>query len=203
MQMKLIRQNLSVFILLFGVLACATKPVRQGIQLSQHINYVLSSPPAELIGTVHTHIVQANFNGKSQRFIAQVEYQYEQISLAGVSTSGVPLFDFVWRKGDELTINQYVPLPGLDINYVIADMQWVNWPIENLIAATSGDGLSITQTDLPADLVKENPQNNWLRVVKHHKDNILTVKKISNQYFLSHQLRDYSITITNISKEVK
>ena len=161
------------------------------IILAKNVNFSLSSPPVALVGTSQSHLVEINFNGQQQRFIAQVEYETGQISCAAISVSGYPLFDFIWHETKGVTINEYVPLPEINVLNIIADMQWINWPIAQLKAEVSGDKVSVNQ--------HLQDENNWLRIVEQNNKIILTVKKAFNKYHLEHQVKKYSLDITDLT----
>lgn len=183
-----------------ALVSCAVKTSSNVISISPHITYTITAPPDALVSTTHTHLIEASFDGKQQRFIAQIEFKSQQISLAGMSVTGVPLFDFTWQNGQVVDSNQYVPLPGLDLHYLIADMQWIIWPIESLIASTDGEHISVTQSNL-ASTQEDGLDNDWIRMVKYKNKNVLNIRKMANQYTLQHTLRNYEIKITDVSKD--
>ena len=164
------------------------------IEISPGITYQLTSPPSELISESYNQLVEIWYSGKNKRFIAQLEYQEHKIALAAVSVSGMPLFDFIWQVGQPLKINQYIPLPALDIHYIIADMQWIHWPIERLKASLQGQHVMVEEH-------REVNSDNWQRVISQGKNIIYRVSKTKNIYQLEHTKRDYRIKITNLDME--
>ena len=116
------------------------------------INYTLTLPPDHLVGTVTTQLIEANFANKNQQFIAQIEYSKDQIAIVGVSTTGIPLFEVVWRNDAPILLNKYVPLPELKVEFIIADIQWTHWSMEQLKSSVVGDNISIVEKDFPETL---------------------------------------------------
>jgi len=182
-------------LLLFTWLSgCVSVPSSNIIKITPEIDFRLTPPPKYLISTSFSQLVEMDYAGKKQRFIAQVEFRAQEIVLAAVSASGVPLFDFIWHVGQPLLINQYVPLPGLDINYIIADMQWICWPIEYLQASLQGDDVAVKEH-------RQENSENWQRVLTQGENIIYTITKENNIYQLEHKQRNYRIKITNLNAE--
>jgi len=180
--------------LLLGLSACISIPSTDLIEISPDITFKLTAPPTALINTSYNQLVEITYSGQSKRFIAQLEYSSQQIALAAVSVSGMPLFDFVWQVGKPLKINQYVPLPGIDINYIVADMQWIHWPMERLKASLQGDHVMVEE-------FREISSDNWHRMISQGESIIYKVSKIKNIYHLEHMKRNYLIKITNLDLE--
>lgn len=191
---KLMLPALLVVLVVLGLGGCSTTgkggTSANLVPLAEHVNFMLTAPPETLIGKQQSHLIAATFAGKVRRFIAQVEYSDRQISLAAVSVTGLPLFDFIWHRDKPLKLNQYLPLPGLDIKYMIADMQWINWPLVRLKSSLNAAGISVTQT--------QQGQQNWRRSVSQNGKLILQIEKTGNDYLLEHELRQYSIKITDL-----
>jgi len=183
-----------VFVLTFMLClsACVSVPNEQNVKLSAGVLFKLSSPPADLISKVQTHLIEVQFNDEVNSLIAQVEYAQNQITIAAMSVSGVPLFDFIWHQDQSNEITQYVPLPGIDLNYIIADLQWVNWPLKQLKQSIISDDAIVEQTNLL--------KSDWQRKLMYQDKLIMQIDKKGNQYFLHHKLRDYQIIITDLSE---
>jgi hypothetical protein len=182
---------ISFFIFLLS--ACVSVPTQRHVQLSDNVRFTLSSPPAELIGVIHTHLIDVQFNNETKSLIAQVEYAKNKISIAAMSVSGVPLFDLIWFDNKTSEITQYVPLPGVDLNYIVADLQWVNWPLKQLKASLVSDAAFVMHTAVL--------KSDWQRKLMYQDILIMHIEKKSKQYFLHHKLRDYQITITDLSED--
>ena len=173
---------------------CISMPKSHLVTMAPGVTLQLTAPPAALQMQTKTQLIEAQFDGKTQSLLAQVEFTETEIKLVAMTPSGIPLFDVLWSVTDEAVIHQYVPVPGLDISYVIADLQWVNWPLAQLQSATNGS-------------FKEKFSNNtgqtatdWTRTLTLNGQVVLTVEKFDNRYILKHLLRDYQITITELSK---
>ncbi|SFC30267.1 DUF3261 domain-containing protein [Pseudoalteromonas denitrificans] len=182
---------ISVFLFLLS--ACVSVPTQRQVLLSNNVSFSLSSPPTELIGVVHTHLIEVQFNNETKSLIAQVEYAKNKISIAAMSVSGVPLFDLVWFANKTSEITQYVPLPGVDLNYIVADLQWVNWPLKQLKSSLISDAAFVIQTAVL--------NSDWQRNLMYQDKLIMQIEKKNKQYFLQHKLRDYQITITDLSED--
>ncbi|WP_232784224.1 DUF3261 domain-containing protein [Moritella sp. Urea-trap-13] len=173
---------------------CISMPQSHLVTMAPNVTLQLTAPPQALQMQAKTQLIEAEFNGERQSLLAQVEFTDTQIKLVAMTPSGIPLFDVLWSVEDDAIINQYVPVPGLDISYVIADLQWVNWPFSQLQLATNGsfteefnNNVGQTTTD-------------WTRTLSQDGQVILTVEKFDNRYILKHLLRDYQITITELTK---
>ncbi|EDM68720.1 putative orphan protein [Moritella sp. PE36] len=173
---------------------CISMPQSHLVTMAPGVTLQLTAPPAALQMQAKTQLIEADFDGEIHSLLAQVEFTETQIKLVAMTPSGIPLFDVLWSVNDEAVINQYVPVPGLDISYVIADLQWVNWPFAQLQSATNGlfkqefrHSSGQTATD-------------WTRTLTQNGQVILTVEKFDNRYILKHLLRDYQITITELTK---
>ncbi|GIC76892.1 hypothetical protein FMO001_16190 [Moritella sp. F1] len=164
------------------------------VTMAPNVTLQLTAPPKALQMQGKTQLIEAEFDGDTQSLLAQVEFTETQIKLVAMTPSGIPLFDVLWSVEDDAVINQYVPVPGLDISYVIADLQWVNWPFSQLQLATNG-----TFTQAFNHHVGQG-RADWTRTLSQDGQVILTVDKFDNRYILKHLLRDYQITITELSR---
>ncbi len=187
-------------IMLVGIIlnGCTTTTVvapDYTVTLSEQVNYTLTVPPKTLVGKHYTHFVEINFADKQKSFIAQVEYFVGKITVVAMSPSGIPLFDFQWHIDKPAIINQYVTLPDFDLNYIIADMQWINWPIESLVNAVVGEQVDV--------LEKATTSGNWSRSVIANGKLILKVDKSGPHFHLSYIQRKYTIDITDLTQEDK
>jgi hypothetical protein len=166
------------------------------------INYTLTLPPDHLVGTVTTQLIEANFADKNQQFIAQIEYSKDQIAIVGVSTTGIPLFEVVWRNDAPIILNKYVPLPELKVEFIIADIQWTHWSMEQLKSSVVGDNISIVEKDFPETLDDTGLILRQRQLLQNNQV-ILEVNKFENYFQLEHKLRNYSIKITPLNKDKK
>jgi hypothetical protein len=167
---------------------CISMPKSQLVTMAPGVTLQLTAPPVALQMQSQTQLLEATFNGKTESLLAQVEYTATEIKLAAMTPSGIPLFEVLWSVDAPAVIQQYVPVPNLDISYVIADLQWVSWPLSQLQDATTG---TLTQLD---------SGRNWTRTLVQGEQVILTVEKFDNRYVLKHLLRDYQITITELNR---
>ena len=173
---------------------CISMPQSHLVTMAPGVTLKLTAPPEALQMQAKTQLIEAEFNGETQSLLAQVEFTESQIKLVAMTPSGIPLFDVLWSVNDEAVINQYVPVPGLDISYVIADLQWVNWPLAQLQSATNGSFREKFSNN------EGQTSTDWTRTLTQDGQVILTVEKFDNRYILKHLLRDYQITITELSK---
>ncbi|SGY88004.1 Putative orphan protein [Moritella viscosa] len=183
--------------MLFTVLlltGCISMSQSHLVTMAPNVTLQLTAPPEVLQMQAKTQLIEAQFNGETQSLLAQVEFTETQIKLVAMTPSGIPLFDVLWSVNDEAVINQYVPVPGLDISYVIADLQWVNWPLAQLQSATNGSFREEFSNH------EGQTSTDWTRILTQNGLVILTVEKFDNRYILKHLLRDYQITITELSK---
>jgi len=173
---------------------CISMPQSHLVTMAPSVTLQLTAPPAALQMQAKTQLIEAEFDGEVHSLLAQVEFTETQIKLVAMTPSGIPLFDVLWSVTEDAVINQYVPVPGLDISYVIADLQWVNWPLAQLQSATTG-----SFTEEFSNNVGQTATD-WTRTLTQDGQVILTVEKFDNRYILKHLLRDYQITITELTK---
>jgi len=166
------------------------------------VMYTLTLPPAKLIGVASTQLISVNFAGKQQQFIAQVEYSEDQIALVGISTTGLPLFDVIWRSDAPIILNEYIPLPDLDIEYIIADIQWTHWPLKQLEQSVVGDNIRIVEQKFPNNDAAPKVVL-WQRRLLQNEQVILEVNNFGEYFTLEHKLRNYTIKITPLNKDNK
>lgn len=193
MTLSAVRTSMLALVMLV-LTGCISMPQSHLVTMAPNVTLQLTAPPKALQMQAKTQLIEAEFNGDRQSLLAQVEFTETQIKLVAMTPSGIPLFDVLWSVEDDAVINQYVPVPGLDISYVIADLQWVNWPFAQLQLATNG---SFTQEF--NNNVGQTPTD-WTRTLSQDGKVILTVEQFDNRYILKHLLRDYQITITELTK---
>ncbi|GIC81078.1 DUF3261 domain-containing protein [Moritella sp. F3] len=192
-RLSAVRSSMLVLTMLV-LTGCISMPQSHLVTMAPNVTLQLTAPPKALQMQGKTQLIEAEFDGDTQSLLAQVEFTETQIKLVAMTPSGIPLFDVLWSVEDDAVINQYVPVPGLDISYVIADLQWVNWPFSQLQLATNG-----TFTQAFNHHVGQG-RADWTRTLSQDGQVILTVDKFDNRYILKHLLRDYQITITELSR---
>jgi len=191
------------FVLLIASLqltGCISLPQSHLVTMAPNVTLQLTAPPKTLQMQAKTQLIEAQFNGETQSLLAQVEFTESQIKLVAMTPSGIPLFDVLWSVNEDAVINQYVPVPGLDISYVIADLQWVNWPLAQLQSATNGTLTEMAKAMTEKTMTEKSNSADWTRTLTQDEQVILTIEKFDNRYILKHLLRDYQITITELSK---
>jgi hypothetical protein len=186
--LKKMRRAILFCVSLLLLSGCISMPKSHLVTMAPGVTLQLTAPPVALQMQSQTQLLEATFNGKTESLLAQVEYTATEIKLVAMTPSGIPLFEVLWSVDAPAVIQQYVPVPNLDISYVIADLQWVSWPLSQLQDATTG---TLTQLD---------SGSNWTRTLVQGEQVILTVEKFDNRYVLKHLLRDYQITITELNR---
>lgn len=186
---------LSVFLLVL-LTGCATTKKVNAVKLAPSLSYTLSPPPVTHISKTESHLVEIAFNNQHKRFIAQIEYGQNTIAMAAVSVEGIALFDFVWSLDGQVETNKYLPLPNIDIQNIIADIQLCHWPITQIVSSLAGKNVEITQQD-----DTQEPSILWRRTIKQDNQIIVKIDKTENGYQLAHTLRNYHIKLTKISQE--
>jgi hypothetical protein len=176
--------------------SCAMTSGSKSVFLAENLALMLTAPPAEKIATVDSHLVEITSKGKKHQFIAQVEYHANEIAMAAISPSGLPLFDFTWFSDKTTEVNQYVPLPNIDIRFIIADIQLCNWPLSVLRTAIIGSNVSIKQ-----HLAIETKNVIWQRAIMQNNQVIIKINKFENGYELENLIRGYQIRLTNLERD--
>lgn len=176
------------------VTACVSVPENNVINFSDNVTFSLMPPSLEMINTTSSHLIEISYLNDKHRFIAQVEYASDEIVLAAISAEGVPLFDFIWRNGGVINMNQYVPLPNIDIGYVIADMQLCHWALAQIKKSLKGQHVEIKQIPLDRPGL-------WKRSVYDQGKLMIEVVKTTNGYSLKNMIKNYHISLTDLHKE--
>lgn len=186
-----------IFVCLTWLLtSCAITSDSKSVFLAENLALMLTAPPAEKIATVDSHLVEITSKGKMHQFIAQVEYHANEIAMAAISPSGLPLFDFTWFSDKASDVNQYVPLPSIDIRFIIADVQLCNWPLSILRTAVFGSNVSIKQ-----QLAVDRKNVIWQRTIMQNNQVIIKINKFENGYELENLIRGYQIRLTNLERD--
>ncbi|MGB1263392.1 MAG: DUF3261 domain-containing protein [Cognaticolwellia sp.] len=167
----------------------------KSVALADNLHFILTSPPAEKMATVDSHLVEISSNGKKHQFIAQVEYRGGEIAMAAISPQGLPLFDFIWFSDKNNEINQYVPLPNVDIGFIIADIQLCNWPLQTIKSSLKGTDVSVTQQP-----VANEKAVTWQRKIMQNNNLIIKVDKFADGYQLENITRGYRIRLTQLER---
>ena len=176
--------------------ACALTADNKSVFLADELSFILTAPPANKIATVDSHLVTITSKEQTHQFIAQVEYRRDEIAMAAVSSQGLPLFDFVWFNNKAIEVNQYVPMPSIDIGFIIADIQLCNWPLEILKTSILG-----TDVDVSQSRVLHEESIIWQRIITQNNRDIIKIEKRDDGYELENFIRGYRIRLTNLDRE--
>lgn len=201
MSTSLIKLPISAVKLLFLIVACllagcAITSDSKAIFLAENVSFMLTTPPLEKIATIDSHLVEISSKGKKHQFIAQVEYRNNEIAMAAISPEGLPLFDFIWFRDKASEINQYVPLPNVDIGFIIADIQLSHWPLDTIKSALFGMNISVNQ-----QLILNEKNAIWQRNITQNNNVIIKIEKFVDGYQLENIVRGYRIRLTNLDRE--
>ena len=188
--------QLLFFLLAWLLTGCAITSDNKAILLSDHVSFRLTAPPLVKIATLDSHLVEISTNNKSHQFIAQVEYRRNEIAMAAISPEGLPLFDFIWFNDKASEVNQYVPLPNVNIGFIIADIQLCNWPLSIVKSAISGPNVSVSQ-----QVVANKKHVIWQRTIAQNNETIIKIEKLTDGYELVNIVRGYRIRLTNLDRE--
>lgn len=166
------------------------------ISVSKSLDYLVTSPPQELISTSQSQLVEITYSETTHQFITQIEYEKNQINLVAISPEGLPLFDFSWSESSILSENRYVPLPTtLDVSRILVDIQLCHWPITQLESSLLGEGVSIKQTSSI-----NNEVQGWNRTISQNNKVLFKINKTKQGYVLDNVFRKYHISITNLKQ---
>lgn len=187
-------------LLSFLFTGCATVPIDTSldntVMLSDSLSYTLTPPPITHIAKTQSQLVEITYGQEQKRFIAQIEYGQNEIAMAAISVEGLPFFDFIWRLNSPMKINQYIPLPNINIKNIIADIQLCHWPIAQLTSSFYGENVKLSQQDKVDDAALI-----WQRTIKQKNQLILKIDKSVNGFELTHVLHGYHIKLTELNQE--
>ena len=195
-KLSFIRRKLLLILMAWLITGCATISDSKTVLLAQNVSFLLTDPPLEKIATVDSHLVEISSKGQSHQFIAQVEYRKNEIAMAAISPEGLPLFDFIWFSDKTSEINQYVPLPNIDIGFIITDIQLSNWPLEVIKSALMGSNVSVRQQS-----ILNEKGAIWQRTITQNDNTIVKIEKFVDGYELENIVRGYRIRLTNLDRE--
>lgn len=196
MKLSFIRIKLLLILMACLMTGCATISDSKTVLLAQNVSFLLTDPPLEKIATVDSHLVEISSKGQSHQFIAQVEYRKSEIAMAAVSPEGLPLFDFIWFSDKASEINQYVPLPNIDIGFIITDIQLSNWPLDTIKSALLGSNVSVKQHS-----ILNEKDSIWQRTITQNDNIIVKIEKFVDGYEIENIVRGYRIRLTNLDRE--
>tara|TARA_R110000737_G_scaffold315747_1_gene325865 strand:+ start:2181 stop:2705 length:525 start_codon:yes stop_codon:yes gene_type:complete len=170
-------------------------PESKTVFLAENVSFKLTAPPAEKVATLDSHLVQITSKDKENQFITQVEYRRNEIAMAAISPEGLPLFDFIWFSNKTSEINQYVPLPNVDIGFIIADIQLCNWPLHIIESAISGANIRVSQ-----QLISNKKHVIWQRTITQNNNVIIKIEKLLDGYELENIVHGYRIRLTDLNR---
>jgi hypothetical protein len=192
-----LKSKLLLMILACLLTACVITSDNKSVFLADDLNFILTVPPENKIAKVDSHVVAITSKDQTYQFIAQVEYRRDEIAMAAISPQGLPLFDFVWFSDKATEVNQYVPMPSIDIDFIIADIQLCYWPLSTLKIAVIGTDVDVSQSP-----VLHNKNIIWQRIIKQNDKIIIKIEKRDYGYELENLIRGYRIRLTNLEKEI-
>jgi len=177
----LIPQRRFVFLLLFILTGC------------QHFEFVASSQVKPLLqlstADLHQEIsvlqkVSANYQGREQSFIAQLEISKTGLVMVGMTEFGATLFTL--RYDNQVIDFQPSPLLKMPINpaFLLSDFQLIYWPFDVIQNSLTGDQQlsqskvspyerQLTIERQPSVTIQYNDRQRWVGNVsfRQHKNN--------------------------------
>mgnify|MGYP005991465027 CR=1 FL=1 len=192
----LLKSKLRLLLLAWLLSACTLTSDNKAVFLADKLSFTLTAPPTDKIATVESHLVVVSSKEQTHQFIAQVEYSRDEIAMAAISPQGLPLFDFVWLSDKTTVVNQYVPLPNIDIAFIIADIQLCHWPLATIKSALLGANVEVSQSP-----VLHEKSIIWQRTITQDNAVIIKIEKRDDGYELENLIRGYRIRLTNLERE--
>lgn len=155
------------------------------INIGEGVTLQLTAPDSSLVNQSKNQLLTITYKGKENQLLTQLELTAQGINLVAISPQGVPLFELVFKEGQELQQKQYVAVDMLPLPYIVSDIQLVYWPLAQLNTAISG-----------AKVVEE--QNGKERMITANGNVLIRIDKGSKSISYQHLQRGYQLTITPV-----
>ena len=123
-------------------------------------------------------------HGETHQLITQLEFTAHGLTLVAISPQGLPLFEVVFIEGEPLQQKHYIAFEMLPLAFIIADIQMVYWPVDQLNASLTG-----------AKIITSLDQSN--RKLALNGETIINIIKNGNDISYHHLQRNYQLTITD------
>ena len=145
MRIEYIRNWIFLGFVLFFV-GCAGQPTSSKPVTSAKSNHRLLLSPESFGGELTlTQVVVMSFREESRELLLQIEITKEQLVLVGMTPQGAKLFTLTHRQG-QVEVEGITEVTGrIKPYYLLADLQFVLWPLEVLQEALQTQEILIRQ----------------------------------------------------------
>ncbi len=188
---------ITIFFLLISFLSSCSAPLKKEhsslpvITLDKNLNISLLPPMALDTAVSLTQSVSIDFNGQQHQFIGKLEISDHSFKMVGISHIGMKLFSIY--SENNLYVLEASPTLGsqLDIEYLLADLQLIYWPVKKL-----NQQLQQTTASLKFDKLGRQLLNN--------NEPIITIRFTNNKQWnkdvtYKHLKRGYTVHIKTLA----
>lgn len=174
-----------VSLLLILIAGCSsTLPLgNEQVMIAKGVRLTLTPPPSELVGQSFEQVLAINSSTHNEVLITQLVFTKKGLILVAMTAQGVPIFELEYNHLEPIKVKKYVPLPGLDPVFILADIQLTNWPAKLLMENIQGATLAIDSSV-------------GTRQIMQKRKIIINIENSKAVQRLHHYQRNYQLMIT-------
>lgn len=162
---------------------------QQMVSLGSQSSLQLSDAPPELIGQQWQQILTFEREGQQQQLLTQLQITAAQgLHLVAMSAQGITLFELTQQGSGGYQVKHFLPVPEINANYILADIQLVHWPLlqlkkhlvnANIIATPTAQGMVRVVTQNNEKLISIDYQAQKTQLINHQRGYSLSFKKVT------------------------
>lgn len=172
--------------LLLAGCSTITRPDQQ-VNITAEGSLTLVPVPPALYGKQITQLLRARYGSDSYELIMQLEFAREQLSVIAMSVEGLPVFEQVYHADGRLITHQFLAGAGPEPSYILADIQLVHWPLQQLQYAIHG-----------AELSEQSSLGTTTRIVSEGEEPIIVIVYAADKVSLLHKQRGYELELIRL-----
>ncbi|WP_125721307.1 DUF3261 domain-containing protein [Pseudoalteromonas rubra] len=168
--------------------SAVTRPEQQ-VNITAQGSLTLLPVPQVLRGTQITQLLRASYGDDSYELIIQLEFARERLSVIAMSVEGLPIFEQVYYSDGRLITHQFLAGAGPEPSYMLADIQLVHWPLQQLQYSIHG-----------AELSERVSSDTTTRIVSEGGESTIIIVYDANKVSLSHKQRGYKLELIRLEE---
>ncbi|XQW84894.1 DUF3261 domain-containing protein [Thalassotalea piscium] len=182
--MSFLKLTLAILLLLT---ACthSTLSTSVDVEISPQAHLLLELPRKALWDTELSQQMEIRYKDKVHQLVLLTGFNEKNIAVVALTPSGIPLFELTFTEDKQIKVTKHIPIESLSPEYVLADLQLVYWPIEQLNKQLS-EGISISENEKGERLITQDKQP------------IIHIKKNEGNISYHHLIRHYQFTVSDI-----
>lgn len=174
-------------LLLLFLIGCTHSSISTqiNVDIAPQAQFSLTLPSKALWNTELSQQMEIRYGDNVHQLILLTAFNAESIGIVALTPAGIPLFELSFNENKQINVVKHLPIDGLSPEYVLADLQLVYWPLQQLNNQLS-EGTSLV----------ENVEGQ--RVVMQNSQPIIRIEKNGNIISYQHLVRNYQFTVTNL-----